>query len=165
MPDAKLRDDVFVDALASAMDDIRREVHGALGTRTYRVFVVVRRWSGGRVGEGTYEDRYQELDPRPLVKLVTHDRLGPAGPEHEGDATLTEVSLTYSAAELRPRPAAGEEVAYRVVDTGGQGAADGWYVIDQDPVSRRGDNKNDNSDWYVHVRRTADMGRLDGVDA
>lgn len=166
MPDASQKPGTFVTTVSQALDQIRDAVHGALGTRTYRVFVVRRTWSEGRVGGGQATDVELELVPRPLVERVNHERLGPAGREHEGDIRLTEVSLSYSYQELDPKVSAanGEESFYRVQNVGGNGELDGFYVIDGEPLPRRGDNKKDNFDWYVHLRRTTDAGRFDGSE-
>jgi hypothetical protein len=166
VPDANLKRGTFVPTLSKALDSIREAVHGALGTRTYRVYVVRRRWSEGRVGSGEPTDTRLELAPRPLVKRVNHDRLGPAGREREGDVTLTEVSLSYSFDELDPKTdkSSGEESFYVVRDVSGSGQLDGFYVVDGAPLPRRGDNKGDNCDWYVHLRRTSDAGPFDGTE-
>lgn len=165
MPDVDLNPLVPLDAIASAVDGVRRTVHTALGSRTYKVEIVTRRWSGGAIGEGTADETVLEIDPRPLFSRVARDRLGPAGREQAGNATLSEVSLTYSAAELQPQVDEATEVAYRVTNTKGQGEPPMYFVLEADPVCRRGDRKRDNADWYVLLRETAPMTPLDEVDA
>lgn len=164
MPDANLDPDVPLDAISSIVDDVRATVHEALGSRTYRVEIVTRRWSGDAVGVGTAHEHVLEFKPRPLVARISRDRLGPAGREQAGDLRLTEVSLSYSTAELQPVVDPAMEVAYRVTDTAGQGQKPMFYVLAADPVSRRGDRKGDNSDWYIVLHETAPMTELDGVD-
>lgn len=164
MPSAR-DDDTYADAVSSAIDDIRREVHGALGTRTYRVQIVKRSWSGESVGEGTPSVTVLELDPRPKFEQRNVDRMGPGGRESIGDAVLTEVSLGYTFDELSPKLGRSDEVAYRVIDTGGQNVPDQWFVLAADPRSRRGDNRSDNSDWYIVLKSTSAMSDIDGVEA
>lgn len=164
MPDSNLDTDRPFDALPSIIDDVRSTVHEALGSRTYKVEIVTRRWSSGARGVGTASEHVLELKPRPLVSRISRDRLGPAGREEAGDLRLTEVSLTYSAAELQPTVEPGMEVAYRVTDTGGQNQKPIFCVLAADPVSRRGDRKGDNCDWYIVLHETAPMTELDGVD-
>lgn len=164
MPSDLDPDESFVDSLSSSIDDIRRSIHGSLGTRTYRVQIITRQWSGERIGEGTPSKTVLELDPRPLVSRVSRDRMGPGGREATGDLVLTEVSLKYSALDLQPKVTPVTEVAYRIIDDGGQGQPDQWCVIDGDPVSRRGDRRGDNCDWRVHLRETAPMSDFDDAE-
>lgn len=164
MPSDLDPDESFVDSLSKSIDDIRRSVHDSLGTRTYRVQVIARSWSGDAIGEGTPTTTVLELDPRPLVSRVNRDRMGPGGREATGDLILTEVSLRYSALDLQPVASATVEVAYRIIDDGGQGQADQWLIVDGDPVSRRGDRRGDNSDWRVHLRETAPMTNFDAAE-
>ncbi len=153
------------DALVDVVDDIRRSVHGALGTRPWAVAIVTRTWSGGRRGVGTPSIRILELDPVPRVERVAKDRMGPAGREAAGSVTLSEVSLRYSQAELEPKIADGVEVAYRLTELRGQRQSPKWYTISGSPVPRRGDKEQDKTDWYILLHETSAMGDLDGVDA
>jgi len=150
------------DKLIDVIDKIRRVIHTKLGTRTYRVQVVTRRWSGGEVGVGTPTITILEIEPRPRVERHEGDRLSPGGRENQGDADITQISLRYSAEELQPPTPPGTEVAWRVIDTGGQNQPDQWYVISADPVTRRGDLQEDNSDWKVRLKQTTPMTDFDG---
>jgi hypothetical protein len=154
----------FIDSLSESIDDIRRSIHGSLGTRTYRVQIVQRQWSGDRIGEGTPSVTILELEPRPLVRNTPNDRMGPGGREETGDVILTEVSLKYSALDLQPKALPTLEVAYRIIDDGGQGQPDQWFVLQGDPVSRRGDRRGDNCDWRIHLHQTAPMSNFDGAE-
>lgn len=153
----------FTDKLSASMDKIRRSVHGSLKTRAYRVVVVTRVWSDGAIGEGTSSVTRLELDPRPLCSRVARDRMGPGGREAAGDIILTEVSLSYSAADLQPATPPGTEVNYQIIDDSGQQQPDQWFVIDGDPIPRRGDRRGDNSDWRVHLHEVAAMTPLDAA--
>jgi len=168
VPESDIPDGVdapLADALVGVVDDIRRSVHGALGTRPWSVAVITRTWSGRTRGEGNYIDEELLLDPTPQVRRVTHDRMGPAGREQSGQVTLSQVSLRYSEAELAPRPAKNQEVAYRVRELHGQRQQDKWYVLAGGPIPRRGDKSGDQTDWYLLLEQTSAMGNLDGVDA
>lgn len=153
------------DALIGVVDGIRRDVHGALGTRPWAVDIVTRTWSGGKRGVGTPSETRIRLDPNPQVVRRTRDRMGPAGREADGDLVLTGVSLRYAYEELRPQPRPGQEIAYRIVDIRGQRQRPIYAVISADPVPRRGDKEGDGTDWYVVLKETTDMGDLDGVNA
>lgn len=152
------------DKLIDVVDNVRRKIHRALGTRTYRVQIVTRRWSGGDVGVGTPITTILEIDPRPLVERSEGDHLAPGGRENQGDATITQISLRYSAEELQPPIPPSTEVGWRVIDTGGQRQPDQWYVLSGDPVTRRGDLSGDSTDWKVRVKQTSPMSNFDGGD-
>lgn len=126
--------------------------------------IVTRHWSSGVVGDGTPAVSVLEIDPRPLFTRDDTDRLAPGGREDAGSATLTQVSLRYSAEELQPPTPPGTEVAYRVIDTGGQHQPDQWFVIASDPRSRRGDLQEDSSDWRIKLKQTSAMTNFDGGD-
>lgn len=165
MPDSNLQKKSLADALVGVVDDVRRSVHGALGTRSWKVAIVERTWSGGVRGEGAENRVLRWLDPVPKVERVSRDRMGPAGREASGSVVLTEVSLSYTEAELDPKPSRGGEVAYALVEAKGQQRKTRWFVIAAPPYARRGDNEDDNIDWYIVLNETSDMGDLDGVDA
>jgi hypothetical protein len=150
------------DKLIDVVDGVRRKVHTALGTRTYRVQIVSRRWSGGSVGQGTPHVKILEIDPRPRVTRSEGNRLAPGGQENQGTASVDQISLRYSAEELQPPEEPGLEVAWRVVDTGGQRQADQWYLLSADPVTRRGDLQEDSTDWRVVLKQTSPMTDFDG---
>jgi hypothetical protein len=162
---ATLDDDLLADALVGVVDDIRRDVHGALGTRPWSVAIVTRRWSGEQRGEGTARDTVLELDPAPMVRRVTKDRMGPAGRESEGQVTMTQVSLAYGMEELQPRVDDRSEVAYRLTEAHGQRQAVRWFVLAAEPVPRRGDKDGDETDWYILLNETSALGPTAGVDA
>lgn len=152
----------LADKLVDVVDNVRRKVHAKLGTRTYRVQIVTRRWVSGTIGIGTPITNILEIDPRPLVERSEGDRLAPGGRENQGDAMITQISLRYTAADLQPPTPPGTEVAWRVIDTGGQRQPDQWYLVDADPVTRRGDLQQDSSDWKVRLKQTSAMTDFDG---
>lgn len=153
------------DALVDVVDDVRRSIHGALGTRPWDVTIVTRRWSGDVAGVGTPSMNFLTLDPPPKVQRVTKDRMGPAGRESAGQVTMTNVSLRYSLDELQPSGGARVEYAYRLTDAHGQRSRTRWFVLSAEPVQRRGDKEGDETDWYILLNETAAMGNFDGVDA
>ncbi len=163
--DSAIDRSLLADALVDVVDDIRRSVHGALGTRPWAVAVVTRRWSGGRRGQGHSTVNILDLDPVPRVERVSKDRMGPAGREAAGSVVLSEVSLRYSEKELQPHIGDGDEVGYRLTDLRGQRQTPKWYVLSASPVPRRGDKEGDKTDWYILLHETSDMGDMDGVDS
>lgn len=164
MPDAVLNDEVLGDALVGAVDDIRREVHGALGTRPHRVSIVTRTWSGVRRGEGSPTATVLELDPPPKVTFLgLRNELRPGGREEEGDVLLTEVSLRYTEAELQPSTAKNVEWAYRIEDAHGQGVAPRYFTPIRPPIARRGDHRGDGTDWAITLKRVTDFGEHDNA--
>lgn len=161
MKNATINPDLLGDALVDVVDDIRREVHDALGTRTWTVEIVTRRWSGDERGVGTPTISVVELDPPPMVARVTKDRMGPAGREASGSVILTGVSMRYAQDELQPRVDRRTEVAYRLTEKHGQRQKPRWFVLSADPVARR----TSGTDWYLVLNETTPMGEFDGVDA
>lgn len=153
------------DRLISSVDRIRGRVHARLGTRQWRVAIVTRRWSGEERGVGHPTISVLELEPPPNVKLNTKDRLGPAGREASGSIILTEVSLSYTEAELEPKVDARTEVAYRLTENQGQRQRVIWGVLSAKPITRRGDQSGDATDWYLTLNETTSLGEQDGVDA
>lgn len=165
MPDSVIKPKVLSDALIGVVDRIRSLIHPALGTRSYRVAIVKRTWSGGRRGVGTEARDITWIEPNPLVTRATKDRMGPAGRESAGQVILTEVSLSYTEGELDPQPGGGVEVAYVIVDNHGQRQKPKWHVLAASPVPRRGDKPGDRTDWYIVLNETSDVGDLDDVDS
>ena len=160
-----LQSGLLADELVGVVDGIRREVHGALGTRPWKVDIITRRWSGDTCGEGNATIQVLELDPTPMVRRSTRDRLGPAGREASGSLIMTGVSLRYTEEELQPKVDARTEVAYRLTELHGQRQKTTWYVLSASPVPRRGDKRGDETDWYLVLNETSAMGDADGVDA
>lgn len=161
---ALLDEDLLADALVDVVDDIRRDVHEALGTRQWSVSVVTRRWSGATRGEGNATVNVLELDPTPMVRRSTRDRLGPAGREAAGTMIITGVSLRYTEEELQPKVDARTEVGYKLVEKHGQREKTIWCVLSADPIPRRGDKAGDETDWYLVLNETSDIANLDGVN-
>lgn len=165
--------DLFADELVGVVDDVRREIHAALGTRPWRTFIVVRRWSGPSRGIGTPSYSYRELDPPPEVEMGVGDRLGPAGREASRQIKVTKVSLAYSEQELQPPVDARTEVAYLFRDRDAPDPpgkpdkvhrADVWGVLASSPIPRLGDRSGDQTDWKLTLNQTSAMGVNDGVD-
>ena len=151
------------DALVDVVDGIRRCVHGALGTRPYRVEIVTRTWSGRRRGEGTWSDSVLVLDPIPSVGRQTKDRLSPGGRERTGGIKLEGISLRYSYRELMPKADDRTEVAWRIIENHGQRQEVRWFIPDGDPIPRRGDQPGDATDWVVNLHETSALTNLDQV--
>lgn len=128
----------LVDSLLGTVDDLRGSLNTDMGTRQWRIYVVRRVWSGPRVSEGTYTDTLTELTPQPLVSSDDRFRQSsPAGLEEDGAVTLSEVSLTYTEDELKPSPAANEEILYLLRDAHGQSIADRYFVLAEPPKPDR----------------------------
>lgn len=104
--DATLNPSVLVDSLVpDVIDGLREDLHPAFGVRAYRVYRVLRTWTGKTVGEGQFTDVAGELRPQPRVNVWNGLRYVQAqcGIRELGDVQLSEVSLTYSATQLEPR--------------------------------------------------------------
>lgn len=131
----------LVDSLLGMVDDLRGSLNPDMGVRQWRVFVVRRAWSNGRVGEEPYTDTLTELSPQPLVQSYDlYNKPSPAGIDESGTVLVSEVSLTYTESELRPTAGAGEEIMYLLRDAHGQGIADRYYVLAAPPKPDRTDS-------------------------
>lgn len=104
---AVLNQDVLVDSLVTdVIDGLREDLHPIFGVRAYRAYRVIRTWTGRRIGDGAFTDDAGELRPQPRVKLWDGLRFVQAtcGIRELGEIRLTEVSLTYTQADLTGQP-------------------------------------------------------------
>lgn len=103
MPGTAVIGSNLVDSLLSVVDGLRSELYPAFGVRAFRVYTVRRTWSGRIPGEGTVTEVEAEITPQPLVAVWSgglRRELEPCGIDEHGEIVLTEVSLTYTDAEL-----------------------------------------------------------------
>lgn len=109
-----------------------------MGVRQWRVFTVRRTYPSGTVGEGSFVDTEAEILPQPLVASNDlFDQPIPAGLDEMGSITLTEVSLTYTEAELKLPFVAGSETLYVLRDAHGQQIAPRYYQLMEPPKPDR----------------------------
>lgn len=99
---ATLDSDVLIDDLVPVIDELRADLHPQFGVRPFRCFVVTRRWDGQQVGEGSYKDTIIELTPQPRVLQWDGYKwvLLAQGTHEDGRIRMTEVSLTYTYAQI-----------------------------------------------------------------
>lgn len=164
MPNSTLDTSKLSDALVSVADDIRRALHGELGTHPYKVAIVTRRWSGLRVGVGTFEDTILELDPQPTFRKSSGYRAGPGGFEKRYDAVVTGLSLTYTESELWQKGGGNTEVVWVVEEAQGQGQETEFYTI-SNLTPRRGDLPGDDIDWRAELSTVQPLTPWDGIPA
>jgi hypothetical protein len=143
---ASLNSDVLVDSLVpDVIDGLREDLHPQFGVRAYRTYVVVRTWTGARVGEGTFTDDAGELRPQPLVwswdTLANALRFQQAacGVRELGACKLTEVSLTYTYDQLTGGNALrdNQELFVAIADAHGQGNHPRLFTHDKPPYVDR----------------------------
>ena len=101
---ATLNHDILVDDLVEDIDELRADLNGSFGVRAFRCYSVLRSWAGQQVGEDDYTDVVTEITPQPRVRQWDGYKwvLLAAGVHEDGVIRLTEVSLTYTFAELAP---------------------------------------------------------------
>lgn len=138
---AVLDDDVLVDSLVTdVIDSLRADLYPEFGVRAYLVSLVTRTWSGRMVGEGKFTDVTAELVSRPLVhvwdglkyELVT------CGLNSSGDIMLTEVSLSYTYADLvGDQSKANQQAMIRIKDGHGQATPASFWVHSKPPYIDR----------------------------
>lgn len=144
----------LLDELVHCVDSIRAEVAADVGTRQYRVFTVVRTWSGDERGDGTFSDVEEELTPPPMVEAFRRtDRLEPSGLDEADVVKVSLVSLTYTEAEL----AGGglgktQQWLVRLKDAHGQGIRTRDFVLEGSPWADRAKTLG----WTFNLRRASD---------
>ena len=152
---ATLDQNVLVDSLVEdVIDGLREELHPAFGVRAYRVFTVLRTWSGRIQGEGERSDVVTELRPQPLVHSWDGRRyeLQGCGLDDMGEIMLTEVSLTYTQAELDGGGALGKNQAFliRLDEAHGQEQRSAFFIHTRPPYVDRIKDMG----WKLWLRRS-----------
>lgn len=150
---ATLDPTVLVDSLVpDVIDGLRDTLQPAFGIRAYRVYRVIRTWSGRVAGDGAAGDVGAELRPQPRVKVWDGLQFTQAicGVRELGDVKLTEVSLTYTDADLTGQPLArNQEMFLAIGDANGQGSPLRVWCHTQPPFI---DRERDMG-WVLHLRR------------
>lgn len=150
---ATLSNEVLVDSLVpDVIDGLRESLHPQFGVRAYRMYRVVRTWSGSVAGEGSPTDVGHELRPQPLVKVWDGLRFVQAacGLEQLGDVHLTEVSLTYTFDQLMGKPlAVNQELFIALGEAHGQGQPVALFTHARPPFVDRVKNMG----WDILLRR------------
>lgn len=136
---ATLDEDVLVDSLVDMIDGLREELHPQFGVRAYRLYRVIRTWSGRTTGEGKSTDDAAELRPQPRFWVWNGFRYVQmtCGINEAGDVKLTEVSLTYTSEQLDPRLRANQEIFFALADAHGQGSPVRLWTHRQPPFIDR----------------------------
>ncbi len=137
---APLDDDKLVDSLVPVIDELRGELHPLFGVRAYRVFTVLQAWSGSVTGQGQLTEQVVEILPQPRVRIWDGLRyqLEPCGLDTDGEIVVTEVSLTYTFAELQggdlPK---NRRWRIRIADAHGQGNPERDFILSRPPYVDR----------------------------
>jgi len=142
---ASLNSDVLVDSLVpDVIDGLRESLQPQFGVRAYRVYRVIRTWSGAAVGDGIHTDVAVELRPQPLVWTweTIADGLryeqAACGLRELGQIKLTEVSLTYTEDDLTGGDTAvNVEVFIALGEANGQGTHTRLFTHSKPPYIDR----------------------------
>lgn len=138
---AVLDADVLVDSLVpDVIDGLRESLHPQFGVRAYRTYRVIRTWTGRTAGDGLFTDDAGELRPQPRVQLWDGLRFVQmtCGINEAGEIRLTEVSLTYTEAQLTGQPlTANQELFIAVAEGHGQGSATQLFAHTRPPFVDR----------------------------
>lgn len=129
----------LVDSLLPTVDELRG-LNEDFGARAYRVSTVRRTWSGSIAGEGDPADVETEITPVPKVHTWGGFELDLArcGLEELGEIKLTEVSLTYTDAEITGGAiAANEEWLIKVATDHGQASPVRYFQHTRPPFVDR----------------------------
>lgn len=163
MSESVIDTDLLSDALIDVADEIRRAIHGSLGTHPFKITQVTRRWAGGRLGLGGYQDTIFVPDPQPTVKKGSQFRHGPGGFEKRFDLVLTGISLRYTEQELAPKGSQDTEVVWILEEASGTRQAPEFYTV-VNLTPRRGDSPGDDIDWRMELKTVSALTPFDGTD-
>lgn len=142
----------LVDALVPTVDSLRDQLHTSFGVRPFRVYTVRRSYSGDLEGLGEPVETVVELTPQPKVWQWDGMRweLATCGVDELGEVRLTEISLTYTEAELTGRPLErGEQWFFRLEDAHGQGMEPRYFAPTRPPFPDR----EKTIGWVVQLRK------------
>lgn len=156
MPGSAILGTNLVDSLIpGVVDGLRGDLHPLFGVRAFRVYTLRRTYPSGVIGGGIFTDVLTEITPQPLVKPwhLRYD-LEPCGLNEAGYVSLSEVSLTYTEAELT---GFGEGIALphgvawyiKITDAHGQGIEPRYFVIDKPCFPDRIKNIG----WNMYLRK------------
>lgn len=150
---AVLNPNTLVDSLVpDVIDGLREDLHPAFGVRAYRAYRVIRTWSGKTVGDGTPSDDASELRPQPRVAMWDGLRYVQAtcGIRELGDVKLTEVSLTYTDAQLSGQPLGAKQESFIALgEAHGQASPLRLWTLTAPPFIDREKDMG----WVLHLRR------------
>lgn len=150
-------DTSLVDDLVPTIDSLRAELLPAFGVRAHTVYLVRRQWSGAKrlIGEMTIISEI-EMSPPPLMTdgaprtTETRYELKSHGRDEEGEVQASEISLTYTEAELTGGVIApNEEFFWKVVDAHGQEQRVRYYV----PAAPPRVDREKSIGWMVILKR------------
>lgn len=146
----------LVDSLVPVADELRTELHDDFGVRSYKIFTVLRTWSGRSIGEGVKTDVETEiLDPYPKVHIWDGLRytLEPCGLDEIGQVKLSEWSLTYTEAEVigPPSMTKAQEWLIRIDEGHGQESLPKYFTLQKPPFIDRIKTLG----WIVWLRRVS----------
>lgn len=150
---AVLDSDVLVDSLVpDVIDGLREQLHPDFGVRAYRVYRVIRTWSGDVEGDGDPTDAAAELRPQPRVKIWDGIRWVAAvcGIRELGEVRLTEVSLTYTEEQLTGQPLDKNQACFlAIAEAHGQGSETRLFGNTRPPFIDREKDMG----WVLSLRR------------
>ena len=117
--------DNLIDDLMPDVDDLRGDLNADFGTRPFDCQTVLRTWLGdsGMEGDGDFRDVITTITPAPRVEQWDGYKwvLLAAGVHEDGIIRVSEVSLTYTWAELTGGTLEkNQQFFYRLVDAHGQ---------------------------------------------
>lgn len=150
---ATLDSNVLVDSLVpDVIDGLREELHPAFGVRAFRVYRVIRTWSGEVEGDGDPTDVAGELRPQPHVKIWDGLRWVAAvcGIRELGEVKLTEISLTYTERQLTGQPLGKNQTCFFAIgEAHGQGSEIRLFANTRPPFIDREQDMG----WTLFLRR------------
>lgn len=149
-----------LDDLITVVDELREDLNTSFGVRAHCVYTVRRVWDGGFIGEGDFTDTETEITPKPLVQpfVDLRGRMEECGFDESGMVKITEVSLTYTQAELDGGPSdEATEWLWRIREGHGQAQRDMDFILERSPYPDRSPkHMNGMPGWVVWLRRASE---------
>jgi hypothetical protein len=144
-----------MDRLISKVDTIRQRVNvDKVGVRRFRLYRVIRTWSGGEVGDGTASLSVTEITPAPAITLgKSRDAMNGRGRVEVGSMVASEISLSYTEADLQPTLTSGQELYYRMVEMNDHGAHTTYWHLMATPEADRCETPSGNLQWILSFQR------------
>ena len=106
------------ESLTDCIDKIL-EIREDLGVQLADVYIVNRRWSGERVGDGTFGDVVSQVKPTPGIKDYSHNiRVTEVGAVKAGDIILSGISRNQYPDELEFKTKTEERNTQRMFKVG-----------------------------------------------
>lgn len=140
----------LIDKLITKVDLLRQKAADKFGLPAFDMYRIVRTYTSGIIGDGSYTEASTLLSPPPMVKFTGAEILEHGGKRDHRKMVATEVSLSYAENWLQGEPLSpGQVCYYKLVERNSTTAADTTtWVLEAIPETQR-----DQICWELKFRR------------